>query len=200
MVEHCGECGGELAWTAHTTTVGGALAPGWRHLKGAYHRPVLGTPAAPRPLRPAQVEEAVKVIDHAPPQVRARQPEPGDPVPASARRVEKLAYENSWLPLMTYARGTPLDSQGRPMVRVERVPLTDPDTGQPKLTPTGKQAFAERRTDELVVVDSLMLRLTRRDVRLVAVWEDGKLLYSYRLSPLERVTFDKLKKMLKEAP
>ncbi len=87
-------------------------------------------------------------------------------VPKGARSLWKAAERCGWTVCATSAAGTPIDAQGRPQHVTKRVP-----TGE--VTPNGKQRVEVVVTDELLVVQSVVVRLRRAGVRLVAIYEDG---------------------------
>ena len=102
-------------------------------------------------------------------------------VPNTAQRLWKAPESAGWSIWATSATGTPIDAQGRPQHVTVRVP-----TGE--MTEAGRPRVEIVTTDELLVVDSIAIRLARGDVRLVGLWSDGTFTAGLRRSPLSRLT------------
>jgi hypothetical protein len=91
--------------------------------------------------------------------------------PPSAWRTLLRAQRNEWKVRITYARGCYLDNQGHTQMHVIRVPRHN-EGGEPELTPKGKQAYKEEKTDDLYIVESVVLRAwTGEEKWLRATWE-----------------------------
>lgn len=107
---------------------------------------------------------------HPAPEIPARPAQPEE-IPAGARKVLEAAQRWGWSTRCTYARGTDRATDGTPKERVERRAVDDPEKA-------GKQ-HEQVRTGELVVVDSVLVVITRAGDRLAGAWIDGTFAYGW---------------------
>ena len=112
-------------------------------------------------------------------------------VPNTAQRLWEAAEQAGWTVWATSATGTPIDAQGRPQHVTRRVP-----TGE--LTETGRPRVEVVTTDELVVVDSIAIRLARGEQRLAGLWIDGRFDIGLRFLPLGRLSARELIAIINE--
>jgi hypothetical protein len=92
-------------------------------------------------------------------------------MPGAARLAFQRAQTVGWTSVMTYARGSLLDSEGLPAYHVNLIPLWD-EGNNPILTPTGQQANQEEKTTEPVLVESVVLRADSVNGKWIrAIWE-----------------------------
>lgn len=90
---------------------------------------------------------------------------------ASARRTLALVRKRGWTATMTYARGCQGNDEGFPEYHTRDEPLYNED-GSKVLTETGKHSVMKVPTDQLVIVESLVVRATRNPGEwLRVVWE-----------------------------
>jgi hypothetical protein len=96
--------------------------------------------------------------------------------PATCRTAEQKAIKAGWPRVrVTFARGC-LTAAGEehdvePVYHVRLVALANED-GTPILTKTGKQAHKEEKTDQLVIMESVVLRIDFDSTHWVrGVWE-----------------------------
>jgi hypothetical protein len=132
------------------------------------------------------------------PIVRAREPENYE-VPLAAVRMEYLALQNGWHTRLRYAKGYHMGNDGQPTRLTVRTPLIDEETGQPALSATGRPRFTETTTDELRVVESLLLRCTKGDKQVAVTWLDGKFNGPARTLDGKFLTANEMRAYLKEA-
>jgi hypothetical protein len=181
----------------------------WRCAAG--HEPVLGTPVRDQqalwdgvrrrrkdyvePVTEGDAPEPELEIV-VPPEVAMLPMDPTDEaLPASARRMAKLAAEHGWEVGVTYSRGTPLSANGKSVaVRVKEMRLGE--NGQPEMSPTGKPRFRMVPTGEPLVIDVIVVRMRRGDDRLFASWEDGKLDLCLRAVPLTILNNNTIKELI----
>ena len=110
-----------------------------------------------------------------------------DDMPATARRLWNAAEQHGWTVWTTTATGTPVEHDGSPQYVKTRIPLTGED-GKPLTTPTGKPRIEIVTTNTPVVIESVVVRLVRKDVRLAAIWEDGRFYAALQQRPFRKLT------------
>lgn len=165
----CGQCDDALVWSEGW----------WRHLYPVDHHAVLGSPTGKRVVAVAEPEIVVERPPHPAPEVPAVKVElrwlPLEHIPKSAASFARLADRNGFDVVLSYARGTSIDAQGRTAYVTVRKPLLDQETGAVETTLKGNPRFENVKTDIPVVVDSVLLRAHRPGSTIVMVWHDGAL-------------------------
>lgn len=142
----CGVCGEDLHLVS-TLTREGAQVTEWKHVKGAWHRPVVGTPVKDVEELWESLKVRHKVMlgvrdDKAPlpPPVQPARPAVRAEMPGGSVRILNLASKHGWAVAPAYAIGPWVSADGTTMVRL---------------------------------VESFILRLSRAGQRAVATWVTG---------------------------
>lgn len=109
------------------------------------------------------------------PQVWCRDATAGGSPPPAMQKLT-LARKEGWDAKLTYARGNLIDGDGKPVRHVTKIFLYD-EGGNPDMTkpsaahPDGQHRYQESETDEMVIIESVVLRAQKGDRWIRAVWE-----------------------------